>query len=262
MRAIAAREHKRALAERRQAREAHALAQTRPPAAPIVFDLAANDNRSGATGFLSEHERQRVEHLVLGRDRPPAKSVGKGRGKRKVPVSLDPAVDAALTVREAWSHKQGTPETHERASRTQQGSLARLYRSGAIDGQQLDAAAAIAAIAARIAADVNVRTASLETRVDITRLGDGAFFERLGQVRAEIAYGRWRREAPAPIAALLDLIVEDLGLAEVARRHRLHHRKLRRLLVHALDLWAVITGQVAREVDRDALTRAHATLLG
>ncbi len=209
-----------------------------------------------------QHERQRIQHLVLAQPRPPAKSVGKGRNKRKIPARLEPGIEHAVQLRESWSHKQGTPETLERAARTQQGSLARLYRSGVIDGQQLDCAAAIATIAARIAADVNVRTASLETRVDVTRSGDGTFFERLGQVRAEMAYTRWRAALGGNARLLLDLIIEDVGLAEAARRHRVHARRVRRLLVSALDLWAEVAGVVAREVGREELNRAHAVLLG
>ena len=45
-----------------------------------------------------------------------------------------------MALRERWSHKQGTPETLEQASRTQQGALARLYRTGALDANQLAAA--------------------------------------------------------------------------------------------------------------------------
>lgn len=261
MRAIVAREHKRAQAERREARTAFARSKLSQPSAPIAFDSSPDANRSARTCDPGERERQRIEHLVLGHARPPAKSVGKGRAKRKIPVPLDAGVDAALKVRESWSHKQGTPETHERAARSQQGSLARLYRSGAIDGQQLDSAAAIAAIAERIAADVNVRTASLETRVDRTRTGDDHFFESLGRVRAEIAYTRWRAQAPGPIAALLELIVEDRGIAAVAQRHRIHHRKLRRLLLAALDLWPAIYDEVRQCVGRLELDLAHAAVL-
>jgi hypothetical protein len=86
----------------------------------------------------------------------------------------------------AWKHKnEGTPETHEQASRRNQGALANLYKNGSIDAEQLASAVEIAMVAERIASDVAVRTASLETRVDVTRLGDGSFFERLGQVRRD-----------------------------------------------------------------------------
>jgi hypothetical protein len=96
-----------------------------------------------------------------------------------------------------WKHKnEGTPETHEHASRRNQGALARLYQSGAIDAEQLAAAVEIALVHERIGSDVAVKTASLETRVDVTRIGDGGFYERLGQVRREMAYTRGDRSCP------------------------------------------------------------------
>lgn len=208
-----------------------------------------------------ERERQRFEHLVLGKPRPRARA-GKGRGKRVTAIALDPGVDPFVTLREDWSHKAGTPETQAHAARTREGALVRLYRSEAIDGQQLDAAAAIAATAQRLGAEVAVRVASLEARVDATRRGDGAFYESLGRVRDEIAYRRWCAAAPGPIGALLAVIVDDIGLAAAARRHRLSHRRLRQLLVLSLDLWIEIVGGVVREVDRPALDMAHAAVMG
>jgi hypothetical protein len=209
-------------------------------------------------------EQQRIDHLILGKPRPPARRVGKGRGKRRIPVQLAPAIEAALALREAWGHRQGTPETHDKAARLRDGTIARLYRSGAIDAEQLQAAADIAAIVERIAADVNVRTASLETRVDSQRAGDGAFFERLTMVRAEMAYTRWRRaiSAAVPIAALLELIVADCGLVAVARRHRMSVSRLRAGLIAALDLWSDALEHAIRSVRREDLIEAHARLLG
>jgi hypothetical protein len=67
-----------------------------------------------------------------------------------------------------------------------------LYKEDSIDADQLAAAVEIALAAERIGRDVAVKTASLETRVEMTRLGDGCFFEKLGQVRREVAYSDWR----------------------------------------------------------------------
>lgn len=161
-----------------------------------------------------------------------------------------------------WKHKNdGTPETHERAARRNQGALVRLYQSGAIDAEQLAAAVEIAQVVERIGADVSVKTASLETRVDVTRMGDGSFYERLGQVRREIAYTRWRSEVAGPIAAVLDMIAgEPVGFTVVAARYRMHHRRARRLLIDSLDLWPRILGGVCKEVDETDLLRAHARL--
>jgi hypothetical protein len=164
-------------------------------------------------------------------------------------------------MRERWKHKnEGTPETHEHASRRCQGALARLYQSGAIDAEQLAAAVEIATVAERIAADVTVKTASLETRVDVTRCGDGGFFERLGQVRREAAYGRWRAQLPQPAPVLEMLVGEPLGFTIVAVRYRMHNRSAKALLIDALDLWPQILGAVCKEIDEKALMAAHARL--
>lgn len=161
-----------------------------------------------------------------------------------------------------WKHKnEGTPETHDSASRRNQGALVRLYQTDAIDAEQLAAAVEIAQVVERIGGDVAVKTASLETRIDVTRCGDGSFFERLGHVRREVAYTRWRDEVEGPIAAILDMLVgEPVGFTVVAKRYRMHNRRAKRLLIEALDLWPRILGGVCKEVDEDALIAAHARL--
>lgn len=162
-----------------------------------------------------------------------------------------------------WKHKnEGTPETHEHASRRNQGALVRLYQTGAINAEQLASAVEIALVAERIGADVSVRTASLETRVDVTRVGDGSFYERLSQVRREIAYTRWRSQIRGPVAAVLEMIVgEPVGFTVVARRYRMHHKRAKQLLIDALDLWPHILGLVRKDVDELDLLRAQARAL-
>lgn len=206
-------------------------------------------------------EQQRVEHLVLGRARPPARGVGKGRAKRKVPVVLVAGVEEAVALRERWSHKQGTPETHEHASAQRQGAIARLYRSGAIDVEQLGSAVAIASVHERIAADVTVRTANLEPAIDATRMGDSHFYEALGQVRREVAYGRWRAQLRGDAAAALDMIAGDEGVTIVARRRGMHVRRARRLLIDALDAWPRAYGAACKEIDEATLAAAQAGIL-
>jgi hypothetical protein len=176
---------------------------------------------------------------------------------------------ARVAVGERWTHKaEGTPETHEQASRRCQGALARLYTSGAIDAEQLGAAVEIATVAERIGADVTVRTASLETRVDVTRMGDGGFHERLGQVRREVAYTRWRAgvqrllpDSGVAVAAVLDMVVgEAIGFTVAARRYRMHNRRAKQLLIDALDLWPRALGDACKAVDGEALSAVHARL--
>lgn len=167
---------------------------------------------------------------------------------------------ANADLQQRWKHKnEGTPETHEQASRRHQGALARLYQNGTIDCEQLASAAEIAAVAERIGADVAVRTASLETRVDISRAYDGGFFERLGQVRREYAYTEWRHRLPHPAAVLDMLVGETIGFTVVATRYRMHNRRAKRLLIHALDLWPEMLWN-CRWIDEKVLERAHARL--
>lgn len=159
-----------------------------------------------------------------------------------------------------------TPETREHARRKRQGALARLYASGAIGIDQLGAALEIAAVVERIGCDVTVRTVSLETRVDQSMRGDAGFFEALGQVRREVAYGRWRDALPqicagAPVAMVLDIIVEDTGITVAARRYRMHVRRARKVLIDALDLWRPHMIAAVRDVDEATLLAAQAGLV-
>lgn len=164
-----------------------------------------------------------------------------------------------------WDHKKdGTPETHEHVSRISQGALAQLCRNGTIDHHQLAAAVQIAETAERIGADVAVRTASLETRVDSGGRREAALLERLGQVRREVAYTQWRRAiGPARIMPVMEMIAGDgapIGFTIVARRHGMHNRRARSMLIEALDLWIRTLGQVCKEIDEASVTAAWAGL--
>jgi hypothetical protein len=133
--------------------------------------------------------------------------------------------------------------------------------SGTISADQLAWALEIATAAAMIAAGIGMKTASLEARVDTTRMGDGTFYEALGRVRSEMAYSRWRARVSGPIGAVLDLVVHDCGVTIVAKRHRMSVRRARKLLTAALDLWPVVLAGVRQEVDLATLAAAHAGIL-
>lgn len=189
----------------------------------------------------TERERQRVEYLVLGRARPrPNISKAAKRRKPPRPIQLAPGVEERVAIRERWSHKQGTPETHEHAdeARRRPGSLARLFQSGAIDKDQLAAADQIAEAYRAITADVRVRTASLETRVDGGCHGRAETIS-IGRLHTELAYDRWRAAIGGCADALLSVIVHDVGLTIVAREGGISMPRARRMLTDALDLWWV-----------------------
>lgn len=249
MHAIAEREHKSALTERREARQSHAAeAKTGP----------------GRTGWSTKPDRRRKASLaerVLEERREANREAWAERHPRAAKDERRLRKGRAQMLAR-WKHKNdGTPETHEQASRCNQGALARLYQSGAIDAEQLAAAFEIATVAERIGADVAVKTASLETRIDMTRLGDGTFYEKLAQVRREIAYTRWRSEVRGPIAPILDMLVgEPIGFTVVAKRYGMHNRRAKQLLIDALDLWPRIIGHVRKLVDDKSLDAAHARI--
>jgi len=211
----------------------------------------AGRKRKGATE-LEKARQQRREAIDAGfRTRHPAKALEERELRRR-----------NRAVQRDWSHKRnGTPETHEHASRTVQGALARLHLAGDITADQLAAAAEIADVAARIAAGVTIGTMSLETRIDNGGPGDGGFFESLRQVRAEIAYTRWREALPRrdPVLAM---IVRDCGISQAARRYRMRNSTAKRLLCAALDAWGDRYRDACREVDAADLLAAHAGLLG
>lgn len=219
-------------------------------------------------------EQQRVEHLVLGRPRPApvlARPAGmprqqwKHERKRLMAEGqrLAPGIEEAVQRRERFSGP-GTPETHERIAQQREGALRRLYLSGAIDAEQLNSAVEIAAVSERIGADVGIRTASLETRIDNPGWrAEPVFVEGLTRVRHEVAYTRWRWlvSRMGPLNAVLDMIVgEPIGFTVAAKRYGMHNRRAKRLLIDALDLWPDILDQVWQSLDRDTINQAHKRL--
>jgi hypothetical protein len=250
LRAAIARENKLARQERREAQATHTAA------------LAVAPTNAGWSTKAPPAPRRAKPAVVLMQEQLEAELKARWGKRHPEGAKAERAFrKGRAEMLKRWNHKrEGTPETHEHASRRCQGALARLYQSGAIDGEQLAAAVEIATVAERIGADVAVRTASLETRVDVTRLGDGTFYERLGQVRREMAYTRWRAALPAP-APVLDMIVEDTACTIVAKRYRMHNRRTKQLLIEALDAWPRMLGAVCKEVDDATLAAAHAGLL-
>lgn len=166
-----------------------------------------------------------------------------------------------LKTSKDWKHKvNGTPETHAKASRVRQGALARLYEAGSIDAHQLAAAVSIAMVHARITSDVTVGTVSYETRVDTSQHLGGACFEKLGVVRAEVTYTRWRQAIPDP-AVVLAMVIDDIGVNEAARRFGMRKERAKELLTRALDLWTSFNEDACRDIDPATLAAAHAGIL-
>lgn len=139
-------------------------------------------------------------------------------------------------------------------------SLVRMHGTGKIDNAQFEAAMRIGRIAERIEGAVGVRCASLEARVDCSNGSRDVLLERLGQVRDEIAYGRWRRQIPLPRRMILDMILVDRPLATTARIHGKRWEAARETFIRALDLFNELRERVGKEVDERDLDSAHARI--
>lgn len=214
-------------------------------------DRVGQVGTSRAARQLAQHEAQKIQTVHEGwTKRNPARAKEE-RAFRKYNHQ----------VQKDFKHKvHGTPETHAKASRVRQGALARLYEAGAIDAHQLAAAVSIAIVHARITSDVTIGTVSYETRVDTSQHLGGKCFERLGAVRAEYAYSRWRQAIADP-AVVLALVVDDIGINGAARQYGMRKERAKDLLIRALDLWNVFNEAECRDIDPASLAAAHAGIL-
>lgn len=249
-RAIEARYLPDAREERRAAQEMHKLASA-PRPSRVRWD----------TRPPKKCKPSDIEQEVAVRS---ADQVDRWRRKHRDVASNERALrKTRAEVEHRWDHKiNATPATLEHAANHRAGPLARLFDSGAIDAEQLAAAVDIADAYERRCREVTVRTASLETRIDAGRRGDGAFYEALGAVQREVAYQRWSAAVRGPLAAVLTMIVGDaLGYTIVARRWRMSNRRAKQLLLDALDLWWRELGSARRDVDAATLVAAHAGIL-
>lgn len=235
-----------------QARAALSAAYAADPAGVQQFNA-----RMARLAAARKREQQRIDHLVLGRPRPVEKvTEGKRKGRKKPklverPVVLAPGIEEAVQVRELWSHKAyGTPETWDRSLRTHDDALIQLHRNGTVDKEQLEWAAQIANVYRSLEADVGIKVASLEARVDQSR-GGGRAAEHIMRVRTHLAYGYWRDALLAPKQMVLDMIVGDaIGYTVAAKRYRVHNRKAKRLLIEAINRWPICIAYAFSTVDQ------------
>lgn len=197
----------------------------------------------------TEHERQRIAHLVLDEPRPLPKLPSKPKGVSKIEwkatkerlrqegTQLAPGIEERVALREAWRGIAGTPETNEHAVvvASREGALARLVQTRALDAHQLAAANDIATAYALITAEVAVRTAKLERSTGVGP--NAAAAVPIGRVLLERAYTQWRADVAPHADMLLAIIVDDIGLTIAARRWRMSNRRARTVLALALDRW-------------------------
>jgi hypothetical protein len=201
-----------------------------------------------------KRERERFETRCLGNKQAaeplPKKPNGMTRQEWKLEKArLRAAAAQPTTLVEKWSHKQGTPETHEHAAHTHQGALAQLLANGTLNAEQVEWAAQISNVHRSVVSGVEVAVASLEARVDQSSRGP-AVAERIHRVRMHGAYTLWRSTLPAPKSLVLDMIVGDaVGYSVAAKRYRVHNRKAKRLLLEAISRWPICVVNVFGTVD-------------
>lgn len=187
------------------------------------------------TEFTSEHERQRIRHLVLGEERPKPPRRRRKKGLTE-PVRLLPGVEEAVARREAWSQKsEGTPETHEHVAREagRAGALARLRKSGAIDDRQLQAAVELRAAHESVANGAVVRT------VDWQRRGGGGGVAVPASLEGphDWAYRSWLRAVGRDAGPVLAIVVDDMALTAAAKLFARSTRTMTQILTRSLDAW-------------------------
>jgi hypothetical protein len=228
--------------------------------AQTVHMTAAAQEQFAAIAASKAREIERFHLLVLGRPRvmPPVNTTGLNKQERK--AARNQAVrrhEQQLKDDRQFTGKEATPETLRDVANRTEGSLARLFNSGDINADQLAAAEQIEAAHRKVVGDVAIGIASMEARVDRSPYGDGSFYEALGAVQTEVAYTRWREQLAHP-AVVLDMVVHGLGFTVAARRNKMAHRRAKRLLLVALDLWPRCRAAARNEIDPATLAAAQA----
>lgn len=140
----------------------------------------------------------------------------------------------------------------------QQSSMRKLLDDGQITAGQYYAAQSIAHVAEMIQRNVSVQCASLEARVDCAGSGRDILVERLGMVRMEAVYTKWRTSIAMPRRMVVDMVLEDRSLFTTARVHGVGWPRAKRLLGNALDHWNTLMERACKDIDQGDVDRAHA----
>jgi hypothetical protein len=203
------------------------------------------------------------------RDRLPSKPVTDELMEKLVKrqIERERAADEFLRLVELqarWSHKQGTPETHERVEsvppRRRQSPLVRMYQLGKIDADDLAAAQEISHVIEMIERDVSVRGMTLDDRVDCNGAGHNVLVEGLRRIRAEVAYHEWRKIIPTPKRMIIDMIVSDVSYVRQAKRYGMRWETARKRLISALRIWHECHAKATKLIDRDDVEAVYQRL--
>lgn len=193
--------------------------------------------------------------------------MGKGKASRKirraanVHVPIDVVVDTTSIIsRDAYRDDIIHAETFTRATVNrfrQYSALGEMHERGQLTDDQFYAAQQIARVAEMIQRNASVQCASLEARVDYAGSAKDILVERLGQVRMEVAYSKWRTSIAMPRRMILDMVLEDRSLFVTARVYRVGWPRAKRLLREALDLWCELLWKARKDIEQEDLDRAQ-----
>lgn len=171
------------------------------------------------------------------------------------------------TLAEKWAPWEGTPETNERIERSgrtkrqrRHWPLERMYIAGRISDDEYLAGQEIAAVIEMIESAVNVRSSSLEARVDFEGSARDILIESLGRIRLEIAYTVWRKCLHKPPRLILDMITTNQPYVAIAKRHNVPWRTARRLLLTALRDWPKCRADANALCDAESMAEVYARL--
>lgn len=140
-------------------------------------------------------------------------------------------------------------------------SLGALHDSGRITNHQLEAAQNIARASRLIRGEVDVRSSSVAARVDCSGSATQALLEHIRQAHLSRAYRRWWASGTrVPRAMLLEMIVQDSALKEIARRYRVGWPRAFRMLTQSLDTFNEMLERVMQEIDQRDLEVIHMRL--
>ena len=159
-------------------------------------------------------------------------------------------------------HAEGVQTTSLAYVRRQPRSALRyMNEGGSISDDELHAAREIALVVEYLQRSVDSRCASMEARVDCSRSPVAQVNESLRMVRLESAYSEWRAGLPSPMGMVIEMIVKDTGLKDIAKRHHKHWEKTARpMLIEQLQRWTPLAKKYAARIRHEDLIIMHARL--
>ncbi|HEX2594791.1 MAG TPA: hypothetical protein VHL34_25025 [Rhizomicrobium sp.] len=243
--------------ERKQRRIAEARADLAARYAADPEGVQRFQSRMANLAAVRKRERERFERLVLGTPPEPEPMPKKPTGMSKAEWKVEKARiqkerKASAAEADRFEGKAGTPQTLAFASSTHTGSLEQLERNGTITKDQREWAAEIANVYRSIEAEVGIKVASLEARVDNDRAAGNRVAEGVKRVRLHAAYSEWRDALPPPKQMVLDMIVGDaIGYSVAAKRYRVGKLRAKRALIEALDRWPRYVQAAFRDISED-----------